>query len=296
MKKELSVNAGVSCYCFNKLLTGGEATLHGVIEFVGKETESEYFEPLTRFFDPEKDENEQAREARKLLDDVGLKASCYTLDSNFGTPDDAARRECIDRCIRRIETAQILGAPAIRLDPCTSLPKEVVEKGNLDDFLPRIAEGMREVADAAAKAGVDVGAENHGRMFGGYRHVAEMIRLVDRPNFGVNIDPTNFRIVFGEDHVENTRKLAPHVKHAHQKDYHIRKDQPSEDWREVRPGEFVKPCVVGEGDGRVKECVQVLHDAGYQGVIALETPGGGDIHEGVARGVANLRRIIAGCE
>lgn len=290
------MDAGVSCYCFNKLLTPGEATLHGVIEFVGKETESEYFEPLTRFFDPEKDENEQAEEARKLLDDVGLKASCYTLDSNFGTPDDAARRECIDRCIARIETAQILGAPAIRLDPCTSLPKEIVEKGNLDDFLPRIAEGMQEVSDAAAKVDVDVGAENHGRLFGSYRHVAEMIRLVDRPNFGVNIDFTNFKNVFGEDHVENTRKLAPHVKHAHQKDFQVRTDQPSEDWREIPTGEFVRPSVVGEGDGKVKECMQILHDVGYQGVIAIEIPGPDDIYEGVARGVANLRRIITECE
>ncbi|MEW6358783.1 MAG: sugar phosphate isomerase/epimerase family protein [Planctomycetota bacterium] len=290
------MDAGVSCYCFNKLLTTGEATLHGVIEFVGKKTESEYFEPLTRFFDPNKDENKQARQARKILDDVGLKVCCYTLDSNFGTPDDKARRECIERCIRRIETARILGAPAIRLDPCTSLPKDVVEKGNLDDFLPRIADGMREVADAAAKAGMDVGAENHGRLFGSYRYVAEMIRLVDRPNFGVNIDFTNFRVVFGEDHVENTRKLARHVKHAHQKDYHIRKDKPGEDWRELCPGEFIRPCVVGEGDGKVKECAQILHDVGYKGVVAIETPGSDDIYEGVARGVANLRRIIAECE
>ena len=290
------MDAGVSCYCFNPLLTSGETTLAQVIEFVGKKTEADYFEPLTRFFDPEKDENGQAKAARTLLDDVGLKVSCYTLDSNFGTPDDAARQECIDRCIRRIETAQILGAPVIRLDPCTSLPKEIVEQGNLDAFVPRIAEGMQKVADAAATAGLDVGAENHGRLFGGYRHVSEMIRLVDRPNFGVNIDFTNFKNVFGEDHVENTRKLAPHVKHAHQKDFHIRTDQPDDEWREIPTGEFVKRAVVGEGNGQVKECMQILHDAGYAGVVAIETAGPDDIYDGVARGVANLRRIIAECE
>lgn len=289
------MNAGVSCYCFNKVLTSGEAPLRRVIEFVGKETESDYIELLTRYFDAQRDENAQAREARNLIDDVGLRVSCYTLDSNFGTPDDKARRECIDRSIRRIETARILGAKAIRLDPCTSLPKDIVEKGNLEDFLPRIADGMREVADAAAKAGLDVGAENHGRLFGRYAQVAEMIRLVGRPNFGVNIDPTNFKNVFGEDHVENTRKLAPHVKHAHQKDFHVRKDQPDETWREIPTGEYVKPTVVGEGDGKVRECMQILHGAGYRGVVAIETAGLDDCFAGVARGAASLRRIIAEC-
>ena len=54
--------------------------------------------------------------------------------------------------------------------------------------------------------------------------------------------------------------------------------------------------MVGEGDGKVKECAQIMHDAGYEGVIAIETAGLDDPYPGVARGVANLQRIISQCK
>jgi len=65
----------------------------------------------------------------------------------------------------------------------------------MDDVIVRIAQGMAEVADAAAKKGIKVGVENHGRLLGRTSQTAKIVELVNRPNFGVNLDFTNFRTV-----------------------------------------------------------------------------------------------------
>ena len=121
-------------------------------------------------------------------------------------------------------------------------------------------------------------------MVGGSEHVAKMIELVDRPNFGVNIDFTNFRNVFGEDYVEVTRRLAKRVVHAHAKDFHISSEpKEGDEWREIPTGEYVKRAVGGEGDGQWPELFRILNDAGYEGVISLEISDPADIHGSVAK-------------
>ena len=286
------MQAGVSCYCFNPLLVSGEIALAEIIEFLGNETVAERIEPLSRYWLAEGPEKDQAAEARELIDKVGLKVSCYTLDSDFAVYDEAKRRECIETCIRRLETADILGTDTIRLDPRTSLPGDP-EDADLDDALARVAAGMKEVALAAAGRGVAVGVENHGALLGRSAQVARMVELVDLPNFGVNIDFTNFRNVYGEDHVEATRLLAKHVVHAHAKDFHIRTDpQEGDGWRRIPNGEYVKRAVGGEGDAQWPELFRILKDAGYDGAIALEISDHDDIKGSVAKGVANVRRVI----
>jgi inosose dehydratase len=291
------MRAGVSCYCFNPMFQTGAITMMEVIEFVGRHTEAECIEPLTRFWERGRDVDEQARAAKDRIDQLGLSVSCYTLDSDFSVYDEAKYRQCIETSIARLETAQILGTDTIRLDPRTSLPGRSPDEVDVDDIIVRIAQGMAEVADAAAEKGIKVGVENHGRMLGRTAQTAKIVELVDRPNFGVNLDFTNFRSVYGEDHVEATRQLAKHVVHVHAKDFHIsREPQEEEGWRQIPSGEYVKSAVGGEGDSQWPEVFRILKNAGYDGAISLEVSDPDDIKGSVAKGVANLRRIIAGLD
>ena len=243
------MKAGVCSYCFNPMFIAGEITLPEAIAFIGKETDADCFEPLTRFLDPDRDENEQAREFKDQMDDLGLEASCYTLDSDFSVFDEAAYRTCIERSIARLDTALLLGTHTIRLDPRSSLSGRSPEEVDADDILARVAKGMQEITDAAAEKGMAVGMENHGRLLGRTAQVARFLERVDRPNFGVNLDPTNFRSVFGEDHIEATRRFADRVVHVHIKDFHISQEpREGEEWRQIPSGEYVKRAVGGEGN------------------------------------------------
>ena len=104
------MKAGVCSYCFNKLFLDNKIDVPETIRFVGTETDADCYEPLSRYWDPDCDEYEQAREAKDLMDEVGLTASCYTLDSDFAVYDDEAASECVTICIQRLETAKLLGA------------------------------------------------------------------------------------------------------------------------------------------------------------------------------------------
>ena len=173
------MKAGVSSYCFNTMFIAGEITMMEEIEFVGKETVAECFEPLTRFWDPDRDEDEQAREAKDLMDSLGLQVSCYTFDSDFCVYDEAKYRACIERSIKRLDTTLILGTDTIRLDPRSTFPRgQSPDDVDVDDLIARIAKGMQEVADAAAKKGITVGVENHGRLLG---RTAQTARIVRQP-------------------------------------------------------------------------------------------------------------------
>jgi sugar phosphate isomerase/epimerase len=109
----------------------------------------------------------------------------------------------------------------------------------------------------------------------------------------VNLDFTNFRAVYGEDHVEAARELAEHVVHVHAKDFYISPTPKGEDWRQIPSGEYTKRAVGGEGDTHWREVFSILKNAGYDGTISLEVSDPDDIKGSVARGVANIKRIIA---
>jgi len=286
------MKAGVCSYCFNAPLVAGEMSFMDVIEFVGGETEADCIEPLSRYWAAGTPEIEQARAAKERIDALGLAVSCYTLDSDFAVYDDEKNAECIEQCKARLETARVLGTNTIRIDPRTSLPCEP-DEADLDDVLVRISESMSEVAAAAAKKGITVGVENHGTLLGRTAQVEKMIEMVDRANFGVNIDPTNFRNVFGEDHVEAARRLAKHVVHVHAKDFYIRAEpQEGDEWRQIPSGEYVRRAVGGEGDAQWPLLLRILKEAGYDGTVSLEISDPNDIKGSVAKGVANLKRMI----
>jgi len=294
------MNAGVCQWVFNKLLTAEELDMFDCIHFVGSETEADCFEPLSRYWYADDPIDDQARRARKMLDERGLCVSCYTLDSNFAAYDREVFNETVADCILGLDIAETLGTDTVRVDPRSSLPEEHQADPDLDFVLERVCEGMQLVADAAAKRGITVGVENHGVLLGRSAQVMRMVELVDRPNFGVNLDFSNFRIVFGEDHIEATRMLAPHVVHVHAKDNCLTTVEPenaeAEGWRHTLAKdsqEWFHPCVGGTGDLNWPLVFSILRDAGYDGTISLEVSLPDDIFGSVREGVANIKRVIA---
>lgn len=294
------MNSGVCQWVFNSLLTAEEMDMLDCIRFVGSETDADCFEPLSRYWYQDDPIEPQAERARELLDEHGLCVSCYTLESDFAAYDELLFDETVADCILALDIAEILGTDTIRLDPVSTIPEEHQGDADLDFILERVSHGMQQVTDIAADRGITVGVENHGLLLGKVAHVAKMVELVDRPNFGVNIDPTNFRNVHGEDHIEATRLFAERVVHVHIKDFEISAEEPAnaeaEGWRKTRADEWVRSAVGGTGDAQWPLIFSILRDADYDGTISLEISLPEDIFGSVREGVANLNRIIAEVE
>ncbi len=69
---------------------------------------------------------------------------------------------------------------------------------------------------------------------------------------------------------------APYAFHVHAKDmlYKSGKEgKPGESYFPTRGGNYLRGTVVGHGVIPVKQCIQVLKNAGYNGIISVEFEG-----------------------
>jgi sugar phosphate isomerase/epimerase len=120
----------------------------------------------------------------------------------------------------------------------------------------------------------------------------EMLQLlteVGSPWLGINFDTGNFLRLL-DDPIKGMAKLAPYVYATHIKDLKVQKGVAADEWY------FFSSTPVGEGVVDNGKLVQLLADAGYDGLLAVEIDFlhpdyGNDEDQAVARSVAELKRL-----
>ncbi len=149
----------------------------------------------------------------------------------------------------------------------------------------RVAELLREFAEAAAREGLILGLENeHACQAGTAREVAEILRAVAHPALRVVWDPAN-AYVAGENAFPDGFDLLPagSVVHVHAKDCRLKGGQPQ--WMPL-----------GTGALDWKGQLIALAESGYKGCVSLEThwagPGGDKLQGSTICGW-NLRGLLS---
>ena len=89
-----------------------------------------------------------------------------------------------------------------------------------------MVEGFREILPYAAEKGVVLALENHGGITETPEQLLALVRAIDGPNFGVNLDTGNFH---GDDPYADLAKLAPYAVNVQVKTEISRKGKPKED-------------------------------------------------------------------
>ncbi len=154
--------------------------------------------------------------------------------------------------------------------------------------IERLVRLFREAAGVAEQYGIKMAVENHIDFT-----ADEMVQLldgVDSPYLGINFDTGNFLRLL-DDPIQGMAKLAPRVYATHIKDLKIQRGVPAGEWY------FFSCTPVGDGVVDNERLFQLLADAGYDGVLAVEIdflhP---DYHEdedaAVAQSVTELRRLV----
>ena len=59
-----------------------------------------------------------------------------------------------------------------------------------------------------------------------------------------------------------------------------------------RGGNYLRGSIIGHGDVPVKQCVNALRRAGYDGYLMIEFEGMEDPITGISVGLKNLKRIV----
>ena len=230
-----------------------------------------------------------AKALRKHCEELGIEIAAYTIGADLlngrGGPveEEAARlKGCVDVC-------KALGAPVMRHDVAWGLPEGMTWEEGIEVLIPRI----REVTEYAAAQGIRTCSENHGFIYQDSDRVKKMIDAVNHPNYGWLVDIGNF-ICADEDNLSAVKTAAPYAFHVHAKDF-LRKPAdaiaPGAGWFKSRGGQHIRGTVVGHGVVPVKECLDVIRESGYQGVVSLEFEGAEENIPAVINGLAYLRKV-----
>ena len=200
-------------------------------------------------------------EIRRVLADYGIAPVCYTFGAGLNFSTLAERSAGVDAVKAGVDIAAAIGAPLIMvITPGEQgVPRDVSRR--------QFVRGLQESADFARQAGIAMSIENFpgaDSPFVVSSDVLEAIREV--PGLKLTYDNGN---VFqgGEDPAVSFTKCAPHVVHAHFKDWILA--EPGKG-TEGLDGRRYQAALIGEGIVPHCACLAAMKQAGYKGYINIE--------------------------
>lgn len=211
-----------------------------------------------------------AREIADHAAKLGLSVAAYTVGANLLADDPEKEIERLKGCV---DIAVLLGAKVMRHDCCWG-PKKIA-RYTWQDAVKETAPRIREIAEYAFSRGVVTCTENHGTFMQDSNRVETLIRTVDHPNYGWLVDMGNF-LCADEDSVHAVGVAAPYAVHVHCKDFLFKKGSeinPGRGWFQSRGGNYLRGTILGHGVVPVKQCLNILQNAGYQGTVSVEFEG-----------------------
>jgi len=285
------MKVAVSSYSFSQAMRDGRLTLKEciakakeigfeAIEFVDFNVTSTLPEGMTMM--------EYAKELRAECDRVGIAVTNFTIGADFQNRDTA---EEVERVKGMVDIAEAFGATGMRHDVASGAKPYQ----SFDHALPKIAEGVRQVAEYAATKGIKTMSENHGFFAQDALRVEKLMNTVNHPNYGWLVDMGNFTCA-DEDPAISVGIGAPYAFYVHAKDFIIKPadgPNPGKFFFQSRNGNYLRGTIVGQGNVPVKHCLIALKKAGYDGYVAIEFEGMEDCILALEAGCENLKRYIA---
>ncbi len=211
------------------------------MQLEGTELTSYYFpSPVTREF---------LTELRRHCFRLGLDISGTAVGNDFCHPAGMRRDREIASLKQWIDHAAVLAAPVIRIFSGSVKPQQTPDEAH------RLAvAGMEECCEYAGKQGIHLALENHGGLTSTAAGMLKLVKDVQSPWFGVNLDSGNFH---GEDVYDELAQIAPYAVNAQIKVV------VSPQGQKKQPADF----------GRL---ARILAGAGYRGYVVLEYEEPGD--------------------
>lgn len=229
---------------------------------------------------------------------AGLPIVNYTIPADLLCGSGGDLDAEILRVYGEVLVAEALGAPGMRHDAGWGFAADYPGPKSFEAALPRMADGCRAVTEFAAAHGIRTMVENHGYFCQDSGRVEKLVCAVNHANFGLLVDMGNFMCV-DEDPAAAVGRVAPYAFHVHAKDFHWKPGHgpdPGEGWFATRGGNRLRGAILGHGEVPVAQCLRLLTQAGFDGVLSLEFEGMEDPIKGVKIGLANLRSAVREAE
>ena len=237
-----------------------------------------------------------AQKLKDACEKAGLHIASYTIGADFLKGSGGNLDAEIERLKGEARIAQILGVPAMRHDATSGFSADHQGARGFADALPFLVNGCHAVTEYAADLGVRTMVENHGFFCQDSERVEQLANSVNHPNFGILLDIGNFLCV-DEDPTLAVGRLAPYAFHVHAKDFHVKPGiapNPGKGWFCSRAGNYLRGAIIGHGDVPILQCLRVVKNSGYEGVLSIEFEGMEDPLTGIAVGRENLIGLLKG--
>lgn len=262
------LKVSLAAYSFRDYLVGKDGQkprmdLFGFIDFAADQGIDAV--ELTSYYFPPDVTREYLHRIKQRAFMLGLDVSGTSVRNDFCLPPGPARDATMATVRSWIDHAADLDAPVIRIFAGT------VPKGEMEGpAVERAIEGIKAALPYAIEKGVTLAVENHGGITATPEQLLRIVRGVDMPNFGVNLDTFNFR---GEDPYADLAKLAPYAVNVQVKTEIGPKGQP-------------------KSDVDYSKVVGLLRDAKYSGYVAIEYEAKEDPMTAVPVALKKLRAAI----
>ncbi len=187
--------------------------------------------------------------------------------------------------MKAIAWADQIGCPCVDTTDGLKAPAGLSDEEAMD-LMRRSYEQIMEVAEAHR---VIVNIEPHGYFTTKPHFMERMLQFCDSHYLRMNMDTGN-TFIAGQDPPEFLRCFIDRVSHVHIKDV---SESLAAATRGQQTGIAVSHCALGEGVNaeNIRECLKLLRDYGYQGVLSIECEGqGGPMIE---RSLHWLRQTLA---
>ena len=195
----------------------------------------------------------------------GLAISGSPLGNDFCHPPGPARDKQIAHVKAWIDVVALLGSQTIRVFAGKA------KKGSSEAEALKLAiAGLKEVSEYAGKKGVLLAIENHGGITSTADQLLALVKGVNSPWLGVNLDTGNFHT----DVYASLEKAAPYAV-AVQVKVHVREGK-----KAAEEADF-------------KRIAAILKSAGYRGYVALEYEAKEDALKAIPRHLDKLREALA---
>lgn len=256
----------IAAYSYRQFLQGAKKSMD-LFDFAGLAADMglDAIEPTSYYF-PADAPMDYFRNLQRHALLLGLDISGTAIGNNFCLPPGPERDKTLQLTRDWIDRAAAMQAPVIRIF-AGSVPRGDNEAAAVE----RTIEGIKRSCEYAGTKGVVLALENHGGITAEADQLLKLVKAVDSPWFGVNLDTGNFRT---EDPYGDLEKLAPYAVNVQVKTEIHRKGQPKKE-----PADLAR-------------LVQMLRRVRYSGYVVLEYEAAEDPFKAIPGHIKTLRNLV----
>lgn len=233
---------------------------------VAKETYGlDAVEYVSTFFRDKAEDTEYLTQLKNECEKYGVKSLLIMVDGEGNLADTSyeARTKAIENHKKWVKAAKFLGCHSIRVN--------AAGRGTMGQMQEAAIDGLSRLSDFAAEYGINVIVENHGGNSSYGKWLAEIMKVVNKPNCGTLPDLGNF---YEYDRYQGVKDLMPFAKGVSGKTHDF-----DENGNETQID--------------YEKMMKIIADSGYKGYIDVEYEGNKlSEDEGIKATIALLKRVI----